>query len=198
MLTILSLSLISAGLLIGTLTSLGSLWERVIYNFYASSNAIEIKQGKRMSNEEEIRPYFCTKCYIMFLSLEKLVEHQSSSAHSSSPEIGKIIKSEEGIKYDQGKPRLDLIPYEALEGLGEVLAYGAKKYAEANWAKGIEYNRLIAAALRHLNQFNSGIDTDAESNLSHISHALCNLAFLSYMIKNRPDLDNRWIKKVKE
>lgn len=100
-----------------------------------------------------------------------------------------------GIKYDDGKARLDLIPYESLEGLGKVLAYGAKKYAEANWAKGIDYSRLIAAALRHLNQFNAGIDVDAESGLSHVHHAACNLAFLAYMIEHRKDLDNRWSKK---
>ena len=56
--------------------------------------------------------------------------------------------SDKGIKYDSNKPRLDLIPREALEAMGRALSYGANKYSEGNWAKGIEYNRLIAAAFR--------------------------------------------------
>lgn len=103
-----------------------------------------------------------------------------------------------GIKYDQDKVPLDLIPYEALEEIGKVLAHGMKKYKRANWAGGINYSRLIAAALRHLNQFNAGQDTDNESGLSHVSHAATNLVFLIWMIQHRSDLDDRWIKSIKK
>lgn len=34
-----------------------------------------------------------------------------------------------GLKYDSGKPRLDLVPPEAVMALGYVLTYGAEKYA---------------------------------------------------------------------
>jgi hypothetical protein len=103
-----------------------------------------------------------------------------------------------GIKHDHGKTRLDLIPYEALEQIGKVLAFGATKYGEANWAEGISYSRLLGAALRHVNQFNAGEDTDAESGISHIAHAGCNIVFLLWMIANRPDMDNRWAKTTKK
>lgn len=102
----------------------------------------------------------------------------------------------EGIKYDSGKPRLDLIPSEVLIELGKVLEFGARKYSPGNWAKGIPNSRLLAASLRHLAEFMAGRDIDEESGLNHISHCLCNLAFLSYNIKNRADLDDRWIKNV--
>lgn len=111
--------------------------------------------------------------------------------------IPKVTELSNGVKYDTGKPRLDLIPNEALVELGKVLEYGCKKYSAGNWAKGIHYSRLIAATLRHISSYNGGEDTDSESGLSHISHALCNLAFLSYNIANRSDLDDRWIKSVK-
>lgn len=103
-----------------------------------------------------------------------------------------------GIKHDQDKPQLDLIPSEALEEIGKVLTFGAKKYSPGNWANGIEYRRLISACQRHVLAFNAGEDLDAESGLSHISHALCCLVFLAWHIRNRPDLDNRWVKDVKK
>lgn len=87
---------------------------------------------------------------------------------------------------------MDLIPAEALLELGKVLEYGCHKYAANNWRGGIHNSRLIAACLRHLVAFNSGVDVDDESGLSHISHALCNLAFLASNIVNRPDLDDRY------
>jgi len=103
-----------------------------------------------------------------------------------------------GVKFDAEKAALDLIPLEALIGLGNVLTFGAKKYQRANWANGIEYSRLISAALRHIAAFNAGQDMDPESGLSHIDHALCNLAFLAWMRVHRTDMDNRWIKQTQQ
>lgn len=102
-----------------------------------------------------------------------------------------------GIKHDQDKPEMDLVPMEAIEEIAKVLSFGAKKYSPGNWAKGISYRRLSAAALRHIFAFLAGEDEDKESGLSHISHALCCLSFLAWHIRNRPDLDNRWIKEIK-
>lgn len=102
-----------------------------------------------------------------------------------------------GTKFDQGKAPLDLLPSDALLSVAEVLAFGEKKYAAGNWAKGLEYRRLISAALRHIGAFNAGEDKDPESGLSHIAHASCCLLFLLSMEKRRPDLDNRWDKPSK-
>lgn len=99
-----------------------------------------------------------------------------------------------GTKHDTGKPPMDLLPHESLVEVAKVLAFGEKKYSAGNWAKGIEYRRLISAAQRHLGDFNAGIDKDEESGLSHLAHAACCLLFLLYMEKKRPDLDNRWAK----
>ena len=107
-------------------------------------------------------------------------------------------KKSGGVKFDQDKAPLDLIPYESLEEIGKVLAFGAKKYKRANWASGIEYSRLISAALRHINQYNMGEDLDPEAQTLHAANAAVNLIFLIWMHKNRPDLDNRWIKSVKK
>lgn len=40
------------------------------------------------------------------------------------------MKAKEGIKRDQGKPRLELLPMQALIGLAQVLTFGAEKYSD--------------------------------------------------------------------
>ena len=96
-----------------------------------------------------------------------------------------------GVKFDQLKPKMDLLPYDSLAEISKVLAFGEQKYGAGNWANGIEYRRLISAALRHIGQFNQGEDIDPESGISHIAHASCNLLFLMHFILNTKDLDNR-------
>ena len=97
-----------------------------------------------------------------------------------------------GKKNDDGKSRIDLIDAEFLEGLGHVLRFGANKYDAHNWRGGINYSRLIAAAYRHLGAINKGEDIDPESNMPHVYHLACCTMFLAWMIKNRPDLDDRY------
>jgi hypothetical protein len=86
--------------------------------------------------------------------------------------------TEEGNKYDSGKPRLDLIPPEAEYALGCVLAYGAGKYADRNWEKGFAWGRSVGALKRHLTAWEAGQDRDPESGLPHLWHVLTNAAFL--------------------
>lgn len=97
-----------------------------------------------------------------------------------------------GTKHDNNKPRMELIDSEFLEGLAQVLTKGAEKYADHNWRGGITTGRLIAAAYRHLGKINNGEDLDPEWNLPHVYHLACCVMFLSWMMKHRPDLDNRW------
>jgi len=98
-----------------------------------------------------------------------------------------------GMKFDQEKPRLDLVEPSFLLGLADVLTYGARKYAPNNWREGIDASRLYAALQRHLLAFWQGEDIDPESGLPHLSHAACELMFLQWMTDNRPnDHDDRW------
>ena len=84
-----------------------------------------------------------------------------------------------GRKNDQGKNRLDLIEPQFIEGVGEVLTFGAEKYEPNNW-QNVEdpEDRYYAAALRHLMAYRKGEATDEESGLSHLKHAATNLMFL--------------------
>lgn len=87
--------------------------------------------------------------------------------------------SKEAIKNDEDKLRWDLLPWDALEEVVEVITKGARKYDDRNWEKGLNYSRLHAASIRHLTAwYQSREDFDSEWNLSHLAHATCCLLFL--------------------
>lgn len=83
-----------------------------------------------------------------------------------------------GIKHDQGKIRTDLLPFDALEEVAQVLTFGAIKYGDRNWENGFNYGRLIGATLRHIFAFARGEDADKESGRSHLAHAACCILML--------------------
>ena len=94
-------------------------------------------------------------------------------------------------KHDAGKPRLDLLPFDALEQVGAVLDYGAKKYAARNWEKGLAWGRLLGAALRHLGAWARGANLDAESGLPHLAHAACCVLMLLASVTRGIGADDR-------
>lgn len=102
--------------------------------------------------------------------------------------------SDVAMKFDQEKPRMDLLDADALEGLAKVLTFGATKYAAHNWRNGINNSRLVAALLRHTFAILRGEYTDPESGYQHIDHIGCCWMFLSNNFKNRPDLNDLWKK----
>lgn len=86
-----------------------------------------------------------------------------------------------GVKHDQGKSRMDLIPFEALDEIGKVLEFGTRKYAPENWKKVPDaIPRYEAALLRHIAAYKRGELNDPESGLSHLAHAGCCLLFLMH------------------
>lgn len=103
---------------------------------------------------------------------------------------GQILK--EGTKKDEGKPRWELIAYDALGGIAKILTLGAVKYAARNWEKGIMYGRVYGAIMRHLTAWWLGESKDNESGLSHLDHAMCELMFLSaYEKRGMTQFDDR-------
>lgn len=97
-----------------------------------------------------------------------------------------------GKRYNQGKPKWSLVPQSALLPMVEVLEFGAGKYTPFNWQKGLSVSEICESLKRHLDAFMEGEDTDPESSLAHIGHIQCNALFLSWMIKNKPELDDRF------
>ena len=103
-------------------------------------------------------------------------------------ELTEARRNSAGRKDDSGKDRLELIPPEAVFALARVLAFGAAKYEDRNWEKGMKWGRVFGAALRHLWAWWGGRgpttksfllgDLDSETKFSHLWHALCCVTFL--------------------
>lgn len=96
-----------------------------------------------------------------------------------------------GTKFDTGKLRYDLVNADAHKRMVEILTFGAQKYDDRNWEKGMPWSRLIASLKRHLAAIEAGEDFDPESGKLHIDHVACNAHFLSAYYKIYPQGDNR-------
>lgn len=84
-----------------------------------------------------------------------------------------------GKKFDSGKLRLDLLPFDALEEVAKVLMHGAEKYGAHNWREvDNAKERYTSALLRHLSAIMQGEEVDPESGFRHIAHVACNALFL--------------------
>lgn len=101
------------------------------------------------------------------------------------------MKTAVAIKHDGDKPRLDLLPPEALIEIAHVLTHGADKYGAYNWRKGMNWSRLFAAALRHMFAWQMGETHDSETQRSHLAHACCCLMFLMVYEKLSMGVDDR-------
>lgn len=98
---------------------------------------------------------------------------------------------ERGDRFNDSKPQWGLIDFNSLEEMVRVLEYGATKYSKDNWKKGLPTIEICESMLRHIFAYLNGEDNDKESGISHIGHIMCNAMFLNYMMKNKPEFDNR-------
>lgn len=92
----------------------------------------------------------------------------------------------------QHKPRLELVPWESVAEIAEVLTFGAEKYGANNWCRGARWGRYFAALCRHIFAWWSGQDKDPETGKSHLAHAGCCLLFLMEYQRNRWGSDDRF------
>lgn len=98
-----------------------------------------------------------------------------------------------GTKYDSKKCRMDLIPAEAEIAEAWVWTFGAKKYGDYNWQKGIETHRLLAAMQRHLTAIKKGELIDPESGLPHAACIRCSAGMLIWQQAKNALTSPPWI-----
>lgn len=75
-----------------------------------------------------------------------------------------------GVKFDGGKARMDLVPWDGLDEIAHVLTFGADKYADRNY-RGLHWSRIFAACMRHLTAWWLRRGSDPETGRSHLAHA---------------------------
>ena len=100
-------------------------------------------------------------------------------------------------KYDTEKIRFDLLWGPFIEGMADVMTYGAiRKYDDDNWQNCDNLRRYFSALMRHCwAMWYKKEDIDPESGKKHIYHAGCCLMIISGLldihgskIDNRPTL----------
>lgn len=101
------------------------------------------------------------------------------------------VKTDAGNKFDGDKLRFDLVSPHFEAELAAVMTYGAKKYGERNWEKGISISRYYGALRRHLLYWVNGEEVDVESGLHHLAHATACLMMMKETARLRPEKDDR-------
>src|ERR1035437_4849633 len=81
---------------------------------------------------------------------------------------------------DPAKLQPSMIPPVFIEGVTQVLMFGARKYARGNWMLGTSFTDVLDAIKTHTLAVQRGEDLDTDSGLPHIYHIGCGLAFLSW------------------
>lgn len=88
------------------------------------------------------------------------------------------------MKFDEGKARWDLLPFEDIEDIVDVLTHGSNKYGDSNWKLVVSSpggkERYFSAAMRHLCSWRLGNKLDRESGLRHLAQAVTNILFLMW------------------
>ena len=91
-----------------------------------------------------------------------------------------------GIKDTKGKLKLNLVPIRATKEIAKVRAFGVDKYGEP-WAwlrnEATTSDMFVEATMRHILEWRLGIESDPESDLDHLSHALTSLAMAVEIIQ---------------
>lgn len=85
-------------------------------------------------------------------------------------------KATKFTKFDDNKPRPDLIPPEFLMEMGRVMKNGLDKYGLDNWKLCEDLGRYKAAMARHYLEYMSGVRVDKDSGHATLAHLACSTA----------------------
>lgn len=107
----------------------------------------------------------------------ELLDRSPATTDDAKPNYPDGHGAEAG-REDAGKNRLELLPFDALEAVGQVLTHGAAKYSDRNWERGMKWSRVIGSMLRHLSARLRGEVFDPETKITHMAHVACNALFL--------------------
>lgn len=105
----------------------------------------------------------------------------------------------------EAKPDMSLLPLDLLEYEVRPYEYGLIKYSRNSWRKGFLQSVMLAASLRHIGDYKDKgqmFDPDAKEkanmDVHHIAAAIFCLRCVMDSIINHPELDDRYIREVKD
>lgn len=145
------------------------------YRKYYDRTYVELKNYFGFGNVDDLDTY---KLVISFSQFERDFLNKEDDKPILSPkEVEPSVKND----FKDNKLRWDLLPLDLIEELVKVYDYGAKKYYPESWKEIPDgYQRLKAAALRHLVAFEKGEEIDPESGLPHLIQSSWNLLTCYY------------------
>lgn len=104
-----------------------------------------------------------------------------------------------GLRFNEGKIRHELLPAWAINKLAEVFTKGGDKYGDGNWESGMSWMKKVIPSLkRHLNAIERGEDYDKEWGLLHAAHLACNAMMLLQYYHTFPQGDDRNLKSLRK
>ena len=95
-------------------------------------------------------------------------------------------------KTGTGKPRMDMVPWDAVEAVGGHFATSAQKYPDRDWEEHVpEYRWSVyyAAMMRHSVRWFQGEDRDEDGHLHAVAMATNALMLCAYVLRNHPGDD---------
>ena len=103
----------------------------------------------------------------------------------------KVYKADGGgLRFNEEKNLLELLPHEWVWGLGDVMTQGSRKYEARNWERGMKWSIMVGCALRHIFKFCVGERYDPETGCHHLFMAAWNCcALASYDLRGIGDND---------
>lgn len=105
----------------------------------------------------------------------------------------------------EGKPRPTLLPMDVLiKHVAPAYEEGVLKYERESWRMGFPVSTMIDAAERHISQFFwEGEDWDKDAaklgvKKHHLAGSIFCLLAILHTLETRPELDDRFLKQMKE
>lgn len=101
-----------------------------------------------------------------------------------------------GKRFDDGKPRYDLVPPEAMDALADHYRKGAQKYTDRNWERGMAWGKCFASMMRHAWAWLRGEEIDPETGTHHMIAVAWNaIALYTYHTRKIGNDDRNIVKE---
>lgn len=111
-----------------------------------------------------------------FYDLMDKSRDQSDSDSGDYPECGTGA-----VRESLGAPYFRHVPLEAIAAGAASLEYGAKKYHDRNWEKGLPWQQMIDSLKRHIDDFERGKNYDDGDDGSDL-HQVCMIMASAMML----------------
>ena len=97
-------------------------------------------------------------------------------------------------RFNDLKPRVDLMDPISILEVGAVFSYGIAKYGSVkpDWRTGQPWSHMYGSLMRHVMAWWYGEDIDEDSGLPHVWMMGCNAHMIQSTVRLHPEMDDRF------